>query len=380
MFDDGSLKRKIIGIMAGQDPAPFWSLASVLWAFSKFYQIAVGLNRLLFDLGLKPRRRLPCKMISVGNITVGGTGKTPMTIYLARLVQDLGFKVAVISRGYKGKAEKKGAVVSDGEKVLLTADIAGDEPYMMAGVLPGIPVIVGRNRYTAGRLAIKQFKTEVIVLDDGFQHLSLERDLNLVLVDSLQPWGNGHLLPRGPLRETPGALKRADSVICMAPEQDIAKKTLDTRGKTNFGKYDKLLQKKPCFDAIKSAQVEKVITAGSDVEVGASFADLNALKGRRVVVFSGLANNEAFIRTVSEAGCELVHSLSFDDHHRYEGADINKIVQAVTKKKADLLVTTAKDYARNLESQQWPVDLIVLTLEVVFVDKPAFGEYIRQSL
>ena len=158
-------------------------------------------------------RSVSVPVVSVGNITVGGTGKTPMTIYVAQKLQQSGVRVAVISRGYKGRAESGGGVVSDGRNLLMDSEQAGDEPYLMAGRLKNIPVIVGKNRFAAGMLAINKFQSEVIVLDDAFQHLKLSRDIDLILLDYTRPFGNTHLLPRGILREPVTALRRATA--CM---------------------------------------------------------------------------------------------------------------------------------------------------------------------
>ena len=180
---------------------------------SKVYGGVVKIRRIFYKNGILISKKLSCPIISIGNITVGGTGKTPMTIYVAQVVKNLGYKVAIISRGYKGKAEKIGGIVSDGKGLLMTPENAGDEPYLMANRLKDVQVIVGKNRFDAGRLAIRKFDPDVIVLDDGFQHLMLQRDLDMVLLDYHRPFGNGHLLPRGVMREPVSALLHADAII-----------------------------------------------------------------------------------------------------------------------------------------------------------------------
>ena len=186
---------------------------SFLFMISKVYGGVVKLRRLFYKKNILTSKRLPCPIISIGNITLGGTGKTPMTIYVVHALKQLGYKVAVISRGYKGSAEKIGGIVSDGKVLLMTPDISGDEPYMMAKRLKDVPVIVGKNRFMAGRMAISKFDPDVIVLDDGFQHLKLQRDLDIVLLDYHKPFGNRHLLPRGVMREPVSALLYADAII-----------------------------------------------------------------------------------------------------------------------------------------------------------------------
>lgn len=364
-----------MAVMEGQTEAPFLSLASILWFFSKAYQAGADLNAWLYTKEIRKRRSLPCLVISVGNITVGGTGKTPMTMYMARLMQDMGYKVAVVSRGYKGRAEKKGAVVSDGKRICLSPRDAGDEPYMMAGALAGIPVLVGRNRYEAGRMAVEKFGVDAIILDDGFQHLALKRDVDLVLLDQQRPWGNGHLLPRGTLREAPKALKRADAAILISTEAEP--EAIGQQKTERQSKHETLLSQIRCFQATKVLRVDRVVTAANSSLKNAPQADLKLLRGRRVVAFSGLADNKAFLRALSEAGCQLVQAFGFDDHHWYHQSDIDQIIAAAESSQADLLVTTAKDYARNLEKQHWPIPTVILTLDFKFNNLNSFQNCLR---
>ena len=160
------------------------SLASLLHGISIFYGAAQRLRATCYRHRVFPSRELPCKVISVGNITVGGTGKTPMTIHVAAEIKRAGFNVVIVSRGYKGRAEKHGGIVSDGRTLYMDAELAGDEPYLIACRLKGVPVVVGKNRFAAGMLAIGKYQSDVIVLDDAFQHLKLKRDIDLVLLDT----------------------------------------------------------------------------------------------------------------------------------------------------------------------------------------------------
>ncbi len=184
-----------------------------LFLFSLLYGLVVSLRILLYQKGIFQSRSLPCKVISVGNITLGGTGKTPFVCWLAERIQGEGYRVAVLSRGYKGNFSGSFSLVSDGERTLCDVRQGGDEPYLMAQKLKGIPVIVGPQRWISGRYAVERFRTEVVILDDGFQHLPLKRDLDLLLIDSSLPFGNGHLFPRGILREPLSGLSRADALI-----------------------------------------------------------------------------------------------------------------------------------------------------------------------
>ncbi len=198
--------------MTGKIHPPF-ALNLLLTLLSKAYGTGVRLRRNAYASGFLKQKKLPCTVISIGNLTTGGTGKTPMTIYVAEQVRRLGYRVAVLSRGYKGAAEKSGGIVSDGNAVLMDPLSAGDEPFLLAASLKGIPVLVGHDRYQSGMHAINRFQTEVVILDDAFQHLALFRDVNLLLLDSSLPFGNGHLLPRGSLREPVSALDFSDALI-----------------------------------------------------------------------------------------------------------------------------------------------------------------------
>ena len=196
---------------------------------------------------LIPSHQLPCKVICIGNLTVGGTGKTPMTMHVAQELKRLGYNTAIVSRGYRGGAEGRGGIVSDGQSIQMGPEQAGDEPFMMARSLSGIPVIVGKNRYAAGMLAVSEFQSDVIVLDDGFQHLRLKRDIDLVLLDRLHPFGNSYLLPRGTLREPISSLERGSACIltrCRTNRNDSATPLIELLKK--FLPHDRIFTFVPC--------------------------------------------------------------------------------------------------------------------------------------
>ncbi len=210
--------------MTGNTHPPF-ALNLLLMLLSKAYGAGVLLRRDGYASGFLKAKKLPCTVISIGNLTTGGTGKTPMTIYVAERVRRLGYRVAVISRGYKGTAEKSGGIVSDGSAIRMDPVTAGDEPFLLAASLKDIPVLVGHDRYQSGMHAINRFQTEVVILDDAFQHLALFRDLNLLLLDSSLPFGNGHLLPRGTLREPTSALRFSDALVMTRSAQPFCSPT-----------------------------------------------------------------------------------------------------------------------------------------------------------
>ncbi|MES0447847.1 MAG: tetraacyldisaccharide 4'-kinase [Desulfobacterales bacterium] len=351
-----------------------------LFAISIFYGGLIKLREALYKKGVLQSKRLPCPVVSIGNITVGGTGKTPMTLYVTELIRRFGYKVAIVSRGYKGKAEKTGGVVCDGRKICMEPDQAGDEPFMMAKKLRSVPVIVGKDRFKAGMLAVKEFNPDVVLLDDGFQHLRLYRDIDLVLLDFNSPFGNGNLLPRGILREPASSLSRADALILT--RSDSAPGSI----KANF--LDRLMylsQKRSVYITFHAPYIYKVIKADGDMEhIDLSKSrdlDSEIIKGRKVFTFSGIARNEDFKHTVESFGCDVSGFAGFPDHHKYSDEDINKILRLAKDAGAEIVCTTEKDYARMGHSKSWPIDLVIIGIEIAFGDYEAtFNAYIQNRL
>jgi len=361
-----SLKRKIESVMHADNAASPEPLASLLYGISALYAAAQKLRAFGYRQGLLSSRGLPCRVISIGNITVGGTGKTPMTIYVARKLQQLGTSVAVVSRGYKGGAEKSGGIVSDGRNLLMDADQAGDEPFLMASRLQGIPVVVGKNRYESGLLAIREFHPEIIVLDDAYQHLKLKRDINIILLDHHRPFGNAHLLPRGTLREPTVALSRASACILTRSPQATDQDVSDKRGGIKSAMPHLPVFKsfhEPYFYLVKSG----LQTPLDEISEFLSPHEIVDIKQRRVFGFSGIARNDDFQRTVGAAGFNAAGYCDFGDHHRYSPGDMEDIAQAAQGAGADCLITTEKDYVR-ISSQLMPLsrDLVVVGVRIGF--------------
>ncbi len=344
---------------------------------SKVYGGVVKIRRIFYKNGILISKKLSCPIISIGNITVGGTGKTPMTIYVAQVVKNLGYKVAIISRGYKGKAEKIGGIVSDGKVLLMTPENAGDEPYLMANRLKDVPVIVGKNRFDAGRLAIRKFDPDVIVLDDGFQHLMLQRDLDMVLLDYHRPFGNGHLLPRGVMREPVSALLHADAIILT--KSDTRNDNETSMSPKKLRPYERI---KPVYRSFHHPFVYKIINTEKKIfEKNIQEAlrqDSDCLKGRTVFAFSGLADNHNFLRTLKRLKCNVSGFLNFPDHHPYSERDLDEILTTAKKSMSECIVTTEKDYVRIAHKIDWPGDLFVIGIEIDFgADKKQFDSFIE---
>lgn len=334
------------------------------------------LRAALYRRGVLRSRKLSCPVIAVGNITVGGTGKTPMAVYVAGLLRESGYRVAVISRGYRGLSEKiGGGVVSDGKRVLMTAAEAGDEPYLMALQLPGVPVVVGRMRYQAGCRALADFQPDVLVLDDAYQHLQLARDLNLLLLDHTAPFGNGEVVPRGVLREPLSALARADAVIFT--RAGAAAGPHAASGASLPG----LRPDVPVFRSDHRPYVGGIVPAGKRQPDAAPppCGVAGSLAGQTVVAFSGIARNDDFFRTLAGWGADIAQSLGYPDHHAYSEADLARILRVARQIGAGGLVTTEKDFVRIQPRLDWPLPLVVVGVRIDFGDQTErFSNFIRR--
>jgi tetraacyldisaccharide 4'-kinase len=375
-----TLKKRIETVMHSEKADSSGLLAALLYGVSGVYSVVQKIRAAGYHHNLLKSKTLPCKVIAVGNITAGGTGKTPMTIYLARELQQSGKRVAVVSRGYKGAAEKSGGVVSDGEKLLMDAGRAGDEPFMMASRLKGIPVIVGKNRYETGMRAIREFQPEVMVLDDAYQHLKLKRDINLLLLDHDRPFGNARLLPGGILREPLNALARADA--CILTRSPIE---ADQGVTGNRGELESILPKIPIFEShhdpyfylIKSGER----TSPDEITEFSAPSVLEENKQKKVFGFSGIARNDDFQRTVGKAGFIATGYIEFDDHHRYDPGELEDVERTAQNAGATCLITTEKDYARIAHQMPISLDMIVVGVQIAFNrEEKDFISFIQSSL
>lgn len=312
----------------------------------------VVLGRLgLYRSGLLRRIRLPAPVISVGNIAAGGTGKTPFVILLAHELKDRGLRPAVVTRGYRGKREGKTVVVSDGATIEGGYPEFGDEAVLIARKLPGVPVVMARDRAEGGREAIRRFGAEAIVLDDGFQHLRLERDLDIVLLDRANPLGYGCLLPRGLLREPLGALRRADLIVVTG-----------TRAAEDAWHIPHRLREIRSVPLLHAAYLPTVLTDGKTGEAVAE-ADLRA---QVVVAFSGIANPLGFERTLRSLGIVPRTHLIYPDHHPYDASDLMAIAQRMAAVGATVALTTEKDAVR-LEALAPPFAVVAVGVRLSLV-------------
>ncbi len=269
-------------------------------------------------------------VISAGNLTAGGTGKTPCIMKLARFLTEEGRHPAVLTRGYKGELEHHGGIVSDRQKILISQVKAGDEPYMMAAALPGVPVIVGKDR-TVSAAAAKALGADVLLLDDGFQYWRLYRDLDILLIDSTNPFGGGHLLPRGLLREPLDALKRA-GLFLLTKSGQVKQDERDAIRKT-------LSQYAPHVPVIETDHVPSSLVS---LEEWPGRSD-GQTPGGKVMLFCGIGNPPSFEATAAEAGLSVTSCMAFPDHHQYSENDLAAASRRAEKEGASALVITEKD-------------------------------------
>ena len=324
-------------------------VGSGLAVLSAAYRLALGVRERAYRWGLLRTGRLSCPVISIGNITLGGSGKTPMAELIVRCLRELGAAPAVVSRGY-GRATRGVHVVADQAGVKLAPRAAGDEPLLLAEQLPGVPVVVGENRFEAARVAVEHCGATAIVLDDGFQHRTLYKDLEIVVINGRAPWGNNRLFPRGMLREPLSALRRADLVVVTNPPDAAAvERTIRTIRRHN-----------------ERAQVLTAVYEVIDAhEVGsARREDGPALAGRRLLAFAGLGSPRGFAETLAGTGVRVAGLVEYPDHYWFAERDLVDLEAQARAIGAEGLITTEKDWVRLRERSPRSIPLWVLSVRL----------------
>jgi tetraacyldisaccharide 4'-kinase len=335
------------------------------WIAAQGYRGVVEAKYTAYGIGVWRRRRLPCRVISVGNLTLGGTGKTPLTQWVAQWYQRHGWRVAVLSRGYKARAAGSLQVVSTGDGPRLDWRAVGDEPYLLARALPGVPVLIGKDRYHSGRYACEHFGTQVVLLDDGFQHLALHRDLDIVLLDATNPFGHGALFPRGTLREPVRALQRADAIVITRVES--ATDTLPA-----LGQYIRRWATHQPLYALTTVP-ETLCHVTTEAAEGVTW-----LQHRRVIAFAGIGNPLAFATTLTQLGAAVVVLCAFPDHHAYTEHDWHSLVTMAQQQQVSCLITTEKDAVRLSPDWHAPMPVYALRVRVQFPqDDLSFGQQLQ---
>lgn len=343
-------------------------LRFVLLILSWLFTALVKLRIWLYKQRILRVKTLGCQVISVGNLTVGGTGKTPVVEVFARLLEERGRKVAILSRGYKSRSltfwekmkqrisnrsiEAPPRVVSDGERLLLDSYVAGDEPYMLASNLPRVAVIVDKDRVKAGKYAIRELGCDTLILDDGFQYLKLANRLDIALVDRTNPVGGGHLLPRGLLREPMRHIKRAGFIFITKCDESGARELK--------AKLRSLNPKAEISECRHTAKHLKHVYGRED-------AALEDLKGMRIAALSAIAVPESFERALEEQGAQIVYTKRFADHHRFTQQEIIDAINGSIEAGAEALLTTEKDAVRfpRLERRDLPVLYMRVEIEMI---------------
>lgn len=303
---------------------------TALLPFSWLYESGVFLRNLFFDLRLFRTELVDVPVISVGNITTGGTGKTPVVELVARTLEGMNIRAAIVSRGY-GRKTKGLREVSDGSGIKATVLEAGDEAFQLAVRLPRIPVVVDERRVRGARYAVTKLKANAIILDDGFQHRALHRDLDIVLVDVSQSPFLTAMLPAGFRREPLRSLRRADAVILT--------KLASTVNVDRIGEQIRFLSKARIMTS--SSRVSSFRRAKTKFSV-----DLNSVHGKHAVAFCGIARPESFKQSLEGIGIHVDSMMAFDDHHWYSTGDLQRIVTEQEKWKAEFIITTEKDFVR----------------------------------
>lgn len=334
-------------------------LLALLKGLSVIFAGIVSIRYLLYHTGILRRWPLGVQVISIGNVTAGGTGKTPVTEIFARTLAEEGRKVAILSRGYRRKEAPwwqrmftqvidPPLVVSDGKRVLLDAATGGDEPYMLASNLPGVAVVVDRNRVKAGRYAVKRLGCDTIILDDGFQYQKLKHSIEVVLVDSTNPFGNGHMLPRGILREPARHIKRADIIFLTKCRGDVSSVCEEIR---RWNRSADIVQ------CNHSPRVLKDVWSREEYP-------LDWLKGKTLCTLSGIASPRGFENSLRRLGSKVVWCERYADHHRYDSSEILYALNRTADMGADALVTTEKDAVRFPRFETTPVRCLYLRIAI----------------
>ncbi len=351
-----------------------------LFWLSKLFHVAVKLWRFLYDMRILRDYTIGVQVIAIGNLTVGGTGKTPVVEKFARELQSQGRTVAILSRGYRSKPPPLSRrllnkllwredrtpprVVSDGKSLLLDSETAGDEPYMLASNLKDVIVLVDKDRVKAGRYAIEKFGCDTLLLDDGFQYWKLGgRRRDIVLIDCQQPFGNDHLLPRGLLREPPSHLARASTIFITKSNGNAA------RLRARIAKLN------PAAGIIECVHHPLYF---EDVFTGER-KELDFIHGKKVAALSGIAQPESFEGSLIEQGAELVYAKRFADHHRFTQQEVLNAVNRSKKRQATAIITTQKDAVRfpKIDRRDLPIYFMRVEIKILSGAKD-FNDCVRQ--
>jgi tetraacyldisaccharide 4'-kinase len=348
----------------------FYSVLKLFfYIFSVFYGLGYHLRFFLYQSGMVKPRKLKAKVISIGNITLGGTGKTPLVIYLVQKLKQRKLKVSVLTRGYKRRKRGLTELTEENKDRIHWTEV-GDEPYLLASRLYDVPVMVSKDRDTSGVCAEKKYQTEVLVLDDGFQHWKLSRDLDIVVIDSMNPFGNLEFFPAGILREPLSSLRRADIFVLTKADQISNKQNLI--GVLRAHNQDApIIESMYEINSIERSLNHSLRKRGLPIRVGGE-----ELKGKKALAFSGIGNPISFEKSLESLKLEVLKHHKFPDHFLYQEKDILNLEKEAQKLGADFLITTEKDSVRipMMKDLQIPIyvlkiDLVITKGEEIFLEK-----------
>lgn len=350
----------------------------LFYIFSLVYEQLVNIKLLFYKTGILGKEKLSCYVISLGNITVGGTGKTPTAQRLARDIRDMGYKVVILNRGYRSKWHGEIGIVSDGKNLHMDAAEAGDEAYMLAKHLPNVPVLIGAERAVTGKYAIEHFGAEVAILDDGYQHWQLIRDMDILLVDAVNVFGNGHLLPRGTLRESMSHISRAD--VCLITKVDQAEAGAGEYIRETVHKYNKdakiveSIHQPRCF----------IPLAEWFINLASEGVSVESISGKQILAVSAIGNPASFEQTLRDLGAEILESIRYPDHHEYTVREMHDVLEQADALGAESIVITEKDAVKipaEFAKSNWNIPIFVICVEVKFqTGAEEFQEELRRRL
>lgn len=335
----------------------------LLIPFAMAYSAVMTVRNVLYDKKILQIKHFPLPVISVGNITAGGTGKSPVISWLAGQLSPTFKKPVIISRGY-GRSSKGALVVSDGAGQVVSASIGGDEPVMIAGQNKDVPVIVAEDRREGAQLALEHFNPDLLLLDDAFQHRRIGRNVDIVLIDAMSSLNLESVLPAGNLREPKSQLKRADLILFTRCNNGIPESDLECVRKHFTG---------PVFES--QFFLERFI----DVAAGGKINTAN-LSGKKILAVSGIARPQQFERSIQAMGLNCVEHLSFRDHYHYREPDFEEIRRIAAEKKCDTILTTEKDAVKLSAFRFEGIRLVSAGLELRIKEVEKFTEYLRNSL
>ncbi len=328
------------------------------YLLSKVYGLIVSLRVFLYQRGILQSHRLKHPVISVGNLTVGGTGKTPLVGFLAQILLKAGYQPVILSRGYKRSNNSPVLLVSDLQKVLCGPEECGDEPYLLARKLEGVPVVVGKSRYQAGKLLEDRYPNLIYILDDGYQHLQLKRNLNILILDATDPFGGHHLLPAGRLREHTKAVARADTIVITRSHISSESEGIEE----HIHRWNK---------RVPISYFHHDVTALYDAKTGSRFQARYFL-GSSIIALAAIGNPQVFLYDLEHYQMKISDRFIFRDHHPFRQSELDRVLERLKEGQARGIVTTEKDAVRLKELDFQEGQIFVLQIEPQPEDLPEY--------